>query len=336
MANFDTVLELINTDERKNFEADWGELKYHKYGADSSGEKFVNKLFANIKKVAANSSINTVLFRHSDVFKYVGEGRVIGYAKARAYLLKILSALYYPEENLNFVYEGNPLRKILEYLFRGANKHGLLPDDLFDSSGHITILDASRFMAGLNTKERYGTDHKQAIRWGKAGEGREGAGGDSIFPSDIALFVKNIQDFSSSDSHTDEDEPYVINEAKKEIFFGYVLQLCHVIKWFGEYVNQNPDAEVNKRKYNIVGFESPAPKKVETKKEIPSKDSLIETEARIMSNDKGHLACGDYCKIDNAYRSSIGRKVVIRKVEDNPGSSAKYLPYIATEIEVID
>lgn len=336
MEKFDTVLELINTEERKKFEVDWGEMKYLKHGVDRSGERSVNKLFANIKKVAANASINTVLFRHSDVFKYVGEDRVIGYAKARAYMLKVLSSLYYPEENLNFVYEGNPLRKVLEYLFRSANKHGLLTDDLFDSSGHITILDASRFMAGLNTKERYGTDHKQAIRWGKAGKGKEGAGGDSIFPSDIALFVKNIQDFSSSDSHTEEDEPYVIDETKKEIFFGYVLQLCHVIKWFGEYVKQNLNVEANKSKFNIIAFDSTAPKCAETKKEIPAKESIIGTDARIFRNNKGHLACGDYCTVSAEYSSKLGSKARIKCVVDNTGASAKSLPYIATKIEIIE
>ena len=260
MDKFDTVLELINTDERKNFEADWGEMRYLKSGVDITGVRYVDKLFTNIKKVAVDTSINTVLFRHSDVFKYVGQDKAIGYVKARKYLLKMLSALYYPEENLNYEYEGNPLRKVLEYLFRSANKHGLLPDDLFDSIGHITILDASRFMAGLNTKERYGTDHKQAIRWGKAGESKDGAGGDCIFTAEIAMFVKNILNFSSSDSHTEEDEPYVIDETKKEIFFGYVLQLCHVIKWFGEYVKQNPNIEANKSKFNIIALDSTAPK----------------------------------------------------------------------------
>jgi uncharacterized protein YggL (DUF469 family) len=50
-------------------------------------------------------------------------------------MLKMLSALYYPEENLNFVYEGNPLRKVLEYIFHIANKYGLLPDDCIEANG---------------------------------------------------------------------------------------------------------------------------------------------------------------------------------------------------------
>lgn len=334
MDMFDTVLALINTDERKEFEDDWGQMRYLKHGEDKDGIRYVEKLFANIKRVAENTSVNTVLFRHADVFKYIGQNKVIDYVKARAYLLKMLSALYYPEENINYEYEGNPLRKIVEYLFRSANKYGLLPNDYFDSNGHIVLLDASRFMGGLTTKVYEGRTHKYNIRWGE--EGKDGAGGDSIFTQEIAMFVKNILNFSSSDSHTEEDEPYVIDETKKEIFFGYVLQLCHVIKWFGEYVKQNPNVEANKSKFNIIAFDPTAPKCAETKKETPAKESIVGTEARIFRNNKGHLACGDYCAVSAEYSSKLGSKARIKCVVDNTGASAKSLPYIATKIEIIN
>ena len=336
MDMFDTVLALINTDERKEFEDDWGQMRYLKHGEDKDGIRYVDKLFANIKRVAENTSINTVLFRHSDVFKYVGQNKVIGYTKARAYLLKMLSALYYPEENLNYEYEGNPLRKIVEYLFRSANKYGLLPNDCFDSNGHIVLLDSSRFMGGLTTKAYDGKTHKYNIRWGEAGEGKDGAGGDSIFTNEIAMFVKNILNFSSSDSHTEEDEPYTIDETKKEIFFGYVMQLCHVIKWYGEYVKQNPNVEANKSKFRILGLDSTAPKAAAPKKECPTKESIVGMEARISRNNKGHLVCGDFCLVNSEYSSKFGCKVVIKAVTENPGSNAKYHPFIATEIEIIE
>lgn len=255
MDDFGVVLELINTEERQSFDSLWGTLKYIK-AADTviDGRKIAQEdiLFENIRRVASMTGINTVLFRHSDVFKFLGEGRVFGYIKARTYMLKMLSALYYPEENLNFVYEGNPLRKVIEYIFRGANKFGLLPDGCLDPNGHIVLLDASRFMAGLATNVYEGRTLKYKVRFGKPGTGKDGSGGDCIFNQEIATFVKNILNYSNSDSHTNEDDPYIIEENKKEVFFGYVLQLCHVVKWVGEYIESNSDIEANKSKIRII------------------------------------------------------------------------------------
>lgn len=262
-------------------------------------------------------------------------------------MLKMLSALYYPEENLNFVYEGNPLRKVIEYLFRGANKFGLLPDDFFDTNGHIVLLDASRFMAGLDTNVYEGRTLKHKIRFGNPGTGKDGAGGDCIFNQEIAMFVKNILNFSSSDSHTNEDDPYVIEEEKKEIFFGYVLQLCHVIKWLGEYINSNPNIEVNKAKIKIIPLptnnttitgtgKQEAVKSVEEKvAEIPSVDSLIGTECNIMYNRNGKLVCGPYCKLGSKHCSMLGKKVILKNIIQNDGKDKIELPYIVTEVEIV-
>lgn len=347
MDDFGVVLELINTEERQNFDSLWGSLKYIKAAKRKVGKEMIDEeeiLFDNIKRVASSTGINTVLFRHSDVFKYLGEERVFGYIKARTYILKMLSALYYPEENLNFVYEGNPLRKVIEYIFRRANKYGLLPDDCFDTNGHIVLHNASRYMAGLEINVYDGRTIKHKIRYGEAG--------DSVFNQEIAMFVKNILDFSSSDSHTNEDDPYVIEEDKKEIFFGYVLQLCHVIKWFGDYIECNPNVEANKSKTQIIPSEisetgatakakHKTTEKVTSKPEkksieIPSVDSILGSQTNIMYHRCGKLACGPYCKLDSKWSFNIGKKATIKSLEPNEGKDSKDLPYIATEIEIAD
>ena len=67
--------------------------------------------------------------------------------------------------------------------------------------------------------------------------------------------------FSSANSHTSEENEYTINdkdliidESEKELFFGYVLQLCHVIKFFGHFVETHNNKEENlkmiKKVYN--------------------------------------------------------------------------------------
>ena len=344
MDDFSVVLELINTEERQSFNSLWGNLKYIKAAEfEIEGKKVPQEevLFDNIKRVSSTTGINTVLFRHAEVFKYLGEGRIFDFIKARTYMLKMLSALYYPEENLNFVYEGNPLRKVIEYIFRGANKYGLLPNDCFDTNGHIVLLDASRYMAGLEVNVYDGRTIKHKVKYGEIGE--------SIFNQEIAMFVKNILNFSSSDSHTNEDDPYVIEEDKKEIFFGYVLQLCHVVKWVGHYIEFNPDVEVNRSKTKVISIETVATTKTKedyTEKvmvkpeekpiEIPVIETLEGSIANIAYHRCGKLACGPYCKLDSKWSSNIGKKATIKSLEPNKGKDSKDLPYIATEIVIAE
>lgn len=319
MDDFGVVLDLINTEERKSFDVLWGPLRYIK-GVEEKA------LYTNIRNIAESSSINTVLFRHANVFKYIGEGRIFDYVMARTYILKMLSALYYPEENLNFVDDGNPLRKVLEYLFRGANKYGLLPDDCFDPKGNIRLLDASRFMGGKNANA-YEGEKKYYVRYGKPGPYKEGAGGDSIFSNDVAMLVKNILEFSNIDSHTDEEETYVIDEDKKEIFFGYLLQLCHVIKYLGEFIETHPNIEENKSKIRIIP--------ISTTDNIINEQQLeaakIKYEGKIFTPEKdeeGFWHCGE-CTLVIRFLN-VGDKIKLRDVTNNTNEKTKVrYPYFA-------
>lgn len=346
MDDFGVVLELINTEERQSFNSLWGPLKYIKAAEfEFDGKKIPQEevLFDNIKRVSSTTGINTVLFRHAEVFKYLGEGRIFDFIKARTYMLKMLSALYYPEENLNFVYEGNPLRKVLEYIFHTANKFGLLPDECIEANGTPRSTDASRYMAGKECKGYKGSKLTHKLRFGEPGPGKEGSGGDRIFNEQVAMFVQNILNYANMDSHTNKDESYVIEEDKKEIFFGYVLQLCHIIKWFGAYIESNSDVETNKSKIRIITVDTDNADENKTDKQeeksilIPTLESLIGTEANIISyGTKGKLACGTYCKLDSKYISKIGKKATIKSLEVNKGKDSKELPYIATEIEIAE
>ena len=155
------------------------------------------------------------------------------------------------------------------------------------------------------------------------------------------------QNYSSSDSHTNEDDPYIIEEDKKEIFFGYVLQLCHVIKWLGEYINSNPDIKTNKSKIKIIPLPAPSTtitdigkkkdiKVVEGKVvEFPSIDSLIGTECNIMYHRSGKLTCGPYCKLDSKYSPMLRKKAILKNIIQNEGMDMAELPYIVTEIEIV-
>lgn len=81
----------------------------------------------------------------------------------------------------------------------------------------------------------------------------------SIFPEYLGHITKAIIEFGSVDSHTNEAFPHTIDdkdlslsENEKELFFSYVLQLCHVIKFFGKFVEQHSDVSANKSMKKVL------------------------------------------------------------------------------------
>lgn len=240
MANFSFVVESVHL-HHISHEEEWGKMLYMKDAEDGKPNS-VSVLFENIQRIAKDQAINTILCRNKEVFSYLGEGKLID-SRARKAMLKMLSVLYNPEDNIKYEYAGNPLRKVMEYIFRTARKQGLLSDDCFDDKDHIILLNASRFMAGLEVNCYKGKTITHKVRWGESG--------DTIFDNDVAMIVKNILNYSSADSHTEEEKPYFVEEENRELFFGYVMQLCHVIKWFGNYVKNHPDVLENKKKIKV-------------------------------------------------------------------------------------
>ena len=334
MSMFNSIVAGAKYQHSKHKE-EWGDMLYLKDAPDDS-EQCSSKLFANIERVAKDQSMNIVMFRHADVFQYLGNDKLID-SRARKLMTKMLCALYYPEENIHYEYAGNPLRKVVEYIFRSARKKGLLAEECFDSKDHIVLLDASRYMGGLNINCYEGRNIKYQTRYGKPGSGKDDTG-DSIFTNDIAMIVKNTLNYSSSDSHTEENEPFFIDEGNKEIFFAYVMQICHLIKWFGKYVEQHPDIEANKSMQQILPLNQQEPRgkkkeqnesKIE-KKKLTKEDIIGKT--YLVSKKNGVSTCGESCKLSDELKGKSGA-VTILSLEENTGTDKDDFLYIVTSVK---
>lgn len=307
MDNFDIVKSIIETEERKQMEPLWGEMLYKKEeNTRLEDSKNVEKLLNNIIKIAAEKTTNKVLLRHADVFKYLGKEDFVDYAKSRTYILKMLSALYNPEENLGYKYEENPLRHVVEYIFRTANKFGLLPDDCFNDD-HVALLDSSRFLAGRAIR-CFDKKNKTAVNYFK----RLIPGTKPVFSEIEAEAVRDILNFSSSGSHTSNKDPYIVEEDKKEIFFGFVLLLCHVIKNFGRYLESHNDRDTN-----LTYIE---------KIEAPAKGDRVKV---MKSQDRAVALCSPTCKLSDWFIRKEGEFVVIESVEANTEKDSTLYPLYA-------
>lgn len=308
MEHFDIVRNIIETEERKQMQPLWGEMLYKKEkDTQLQDSKNVEKLLNNIKKIAAEKTTNKVLLRHADVFKYLGKEEFVDYAKSRTCILKMLSALYNPEENLNYEYAGNPLRHVVEYIFRTAKECGLLPDDCFDDDDHVVLLDSSRFMAGM-TIRCFDREKRTTVNYFK----RLRPGTIPVFSEVDAEAVRDILNFSNSGSHTSKNERFVIDEDKKEIFFGYVFLLCHVIKTFGRYLESHMDKEAN---LSLI-----------EKIDAPSKGDSANVS---LNADKTVALFNPICKLQDYFIQKEGETVVIDSVDANNEKDSALYPLFA-------
>ena len=259
------------------------------------------------------------MYRHENVFKYLGNGDdKLVQGDARKILRKMLSILYFPAETFHeIVFEGNPLRKVMEYVFRAAHKVGLLPQECFERDNQVNLLESCRYMSGLNTKHSH-------LRYGTAGTGYEGKGGDTIFPEYLGNIIRAIIEFGSIDSHTNEAFPYTIDdedltltENEKELFLGFVLQLCHVIKFFGNYVETHNDVSSNKSMIT----------KVLDPSDYEGSEGKVET-------DGTNCYC-DKCILPNTAKTIVGKRVKLSNVRLNNRETKEKYPFFA-RYELID
>lgn len=308
MSKFDDVVQIAERDHAVHQE-EWGDLVYLKDAIDNS-QNSVDVMFENIIKVAKNQNANIIAFNFQEVFKYLGEGKLIS-KEARAIMMDMLCTFYYPADNWQFKYEGNPLRKVMEYIFRAAYNYGLLPLECFERDNQLNLLESNRYMSGLETKH-------SGLRYGNES--------DTIFPKFMGNITQQILNFTNVDSHTNEEHPYTIDdedleisENEKELYFSYVLQLCYVIKYFGAFVDSHPDKEANKRMKKVVS--------TSTSSENGITDSPVGQRALVQMGETGPYILN--CRLAPCFEKYVGSYAIITEINQNKGKDADAYPYYA-------
>lgn len=222
---FADALRRVAMGSRRQRTALWGPLSYNK---DNPSD--LQCLCDTISHVAAHREANLINFRYHEVFSVLRQ-----YFDDESYhtMHAILLALHYPATNRHFdpLLYYTQLRRILESLFRAANRLHILPTSVLGSNNKVNLTNSSLYLAGRDVSLG-----KHTVRYGKIG--------DAFFTPIVAQTVKNILFMANKNSHTTEltdHEALTLQEYYNAIhspnlFFGYALQLCDVITWFGRRV----------------------------------------------------------------------------------------------------
>lgn len=334
MSNFSIITNVVIGRERRELEKEWGATVYLKNDFENQGEN--SPLFDCIRRVGDCHSNNIVLFRHRDVFKYMGAKTLIC-EDARKIMLKALAVLYYPEENMNYEFAGNPIRKVVEYMFKSAYKYGLLTDVFLDERGNIRIWDSMQYLCGMDPSPKSNLHY----RFGKKGEKSDYSDYESVFPTSCYYSFRGLLNYVNVDSHTfdeDGDSPYRIDAESKDLFHAYVFLLCHLITCFGKYVDQHHDVQENKSKLTAIADKKtikkakepqvPKPEVVFTRNETAK--SFIGKVFPVINMREFPTVGG--CKIAKDLSLKVLQLVRIDEVAENTGTDAKEYPFIVTKV----
>lgn len=243
MDEFDLVLQMVNTDDRKRHNEDWGKLLYFKDKRNTDGTTDLDLLFTNIRHSGQNSYITKIKAIYSDVFDAIEERQNMIDKEVANLLLPVLKNLHFPETapsetNLSSFTQ---LRQVIEYLLRACNQTGLLPDECA-IGGKINIQESLRYLSGENTKHL-------GVRYGSY------ENGDHLLPEMLSNNLQEILNTANACTHTADE---TLDESKNVIdyfavtggqnqLYSFALELCDAIVWYGKYVAKHPDRDKNRK-----------------------------------------------------------------------------------------
>lgn len=262
-----------------------------------------NQLIEDLKAKVGESSRHRVRELYKDTVEILGQVN----PNACESIIDIMEVMHFPASNPRFNYDEsfNSLRKILENIFKEANKFQIIPDECIDKKeGNVNIDQCVQYLSGRNADVI-------GVRYGNVS--------DKIVPRhirDLLFLIKNLTNYLSHEYA----KKYVVKP--KDILFSLALQICEIVVWLNNYIKCHLNIDENKIMCKTIGV-------VE----------LIEgnqTHCLVRSKRKGFEM--KYCLLRTyaERKKLIGKKVVVVGYQDNTDKSTKEkYPYFA-KVELID
>ena len=234
-------------------------------------------------------------------------------------ILDILEAMHFPEKSIDPLLYYNPLRQTLEYIFRKANRAGVIPDEFIGKEkDDVNLNQFVQFLSGGNADWI-------GIRFGGAKE--------SVVPVHIKNMMFQILNLGNINSHSrtlDDEEQKRLGAYFKEnvcntryLIFSLALQICEIGIFMGKYIDTHKDSSENKKQFKTFGTVEP----------IGGNDSFCV----IRSKRPGRESCICISAKYASGKNLIGKKVVVLEESNNTNPSTKEAyPYFSAKIQSLE
>ena len=216
------------------------------------------------------------------------------------------------------VHVNNPLRQTLEYIFRKANKAGIIPDEFIGKEkDDVNLNQCVQFLSGGNADWI-------GIRFGGAKE--------SIVPVHIKNMMFQVLNLGNVNSHSrsfnDNEQKKLVAYFKENVcnskflIYSLALQICEIAVFMGKYIANHSNIRDNKKlckTFGIVEFVEGNEAVCAIKSKRPGRESCICMSATF-AKEKG----------------LIGKKVVVMEEKPNLKESKELFPYFAVKTQSLE
>lgn len=213
------------------------------YKKDIDGQ---NQLIADLKVKVAESPRFQIKLKYEKAIERLSTYDIWSSEK----LLDILEAMHNPEKHIDPLLYYNPLRKILEFVFRAANNVLLIPEELIGKEkDEVNLNQCVQYLSG-----------RPADRLGI----RCGGPKDYIVPAhikDMMFLVLNLGNVNSHSTSLNEKElkkleRYIEGNVcnSKYLIYSLAMQICEIVLFMTNYIESHQDRVKNKTMCKTIGL----------------------------------------------------------------------------------
>ena len=232
-------------------------------------------------------------------------------------VLDILEAMHSSEKKIDPLLYYNPLRQVLEYIFRAANKVFIIPDLLIGDKDDVNINQCVQYLSGRNA-DRIG------IRYGHKN--------DYIVPAhirDMMFLVLNLGNNNSHSTSLNDEElkklgKYFDDNVSNSLYLIYslALQVCEIVLYMSNYITSHQDPRKNRKMCKTIGI---------VEKLENNEDLCI-----IRSVRRGYESCIYMDANEAKSKDLIGKKVAVLSLIKNTNAYNETYPYIALAVQSLE
>ncbi|MDG4950741.1 hypothetical protein NLM59_07375 [Weeksellaceae bacterium KMM 9724] len=290
---------------KNNFQALFEDEHFGKRTYDKNSDEDQADLWRDIKEACDKRVLTKLKLKYPNVFalcnnEYLGE-------KEYDRILQFIKDIEAPQDIYNPSDSVNPMRKVLEAIFKKLNELGLIPDEVY----HESLNGVSRFLSHADNRYEY---NQEII--------------NPIIAESIRYVLAITQDASHNLGGKFKADSYLSHSNSTYLYQSLCYSLIEILDYLKTFIDDNSNKLENKSKWKYITS-------ISAEVELP----MGGYEGIIEQDNFGNYYCGEYYLNYRLIQENfkVGQKIKIKEINVNINKRTSNLfPYYAGKIEKIN